>query len=239
MAPDQVAPQWPKLILFGDSHFQHGFSVSGIASLLADQFQRKLDVVVRGFSGYNTRFAKLILDHVFDEFKVQDIAGVLVLFGSNDAAMHTQDPLCQHTPLKEFSQNVKEIVERLIARGIPKDKIMLISPPPVDCARWDAHCEKEHRIWSPRDNIQTARYSQEMEEIAESHNTSFADLHHHLVSHPNWGEYFLDGLHLNDKGSLIFLETVQHNLEGMLVAYPQIYPDWKLVDHQNPAASLL
>lgn len=197
-----------------------------------------MDVIVRGFTGYNTRFAKLILDHVFDEFKMDDIAGVLLLFGSNDAAVHTNDPLCQHTPLKEFSKNVKDIVERLMERGIPNRKIMLISPPPVDCEKWDAHCVKMHKVYSPRDNIQTARYSQEMEEIAESHGTLFADLHHHIVSHPTWGDYFSDGLHLNEKGSLIFFETVQHNLEGLLQDYDIIYPDWKLVDHQNPGLSL-
>jgi lysophospholipase L1-like esterase len=233
--------RWPKLILFGDSHFQHGFSQeAGIASLLADQLQRRVDVVVRGFAGYNTRFAKIILDHVFDEFKnIDDIAGVLLLFGSNDAAVKTDDPLCQHTPLKDFSKNIKEIVERLIERGIPKEKIVLISPPPVVANQWDAHCVAEKKPYSPRDNFQSARYSQEMEEVAESHQTSFADLHHHLINANNWEEFFADGLHLNRQGSLVFLETLQHNLDQILKEHPMIYPDWKVVDHQNPAVSLV
>ena len=46
----------PKLaILLGDSITQQGFMQNGWAGLLSNEYQRRIDVVNRGFSGYNSK----------------------------------------------------------------------------------------------------------------------------------------------------------------------------------------
>jgi hypothetical protein len=55
----------PHFVLFGDSITQHSFANEGWGAALADLYSRKADVFLRGYSGYNTRWALLLLDKVF------------------------------------------------------------------------------------------------------------------------------------------------------------------------------
>jgi hypothetical protein len=55
---------WPRLILFGDSLTQYSFSEGGWGAMLAHKLQRRCDVINRGFSGYNSKWCRMILDKV-------------------------------------------------------------------------------------------------------------------------------------------------------------------------------
>lgn len=80
---NRLRPQW---VLFGDSITQRAFSPGGWAGLLADAYQRKVDVVNRGYSGYNTRWAVQLLPHLFPEGAPPPQLAT-VFFGANDAAL--------------------------------------------------------------------------------------------------------------------------------------------------------
>ncbi len=68
----------PKFILFGDSITQRGFDNGWVASL-ANHYIRKADVFNRGFSGYNTRWAKHLLPTVFKKATNQGCCNCLSL----------------------------------------------------------------------------------------------------------------------------------------------------------------
>ena len=54
---------------------------------LTDHFQRCADVTLRGYSGYNTRWARHLIPHVFPSApNARKPALVTVFFGANDAA---------------------------------------------------------------------------------------------------------------------------------------------------------
>lgn len=55
----------PEIVLFGDSITAQSFRSGGWGSALADAYSRKADVVVRGYGGYNTRWALFLLHHIF------------------------------------------------------------------------------------------------------------------------------------------------------------------------------
>lgn len=78
----------PQFVCFGDSITQRGFS-SGWTSLLADAYQRRADVINRGYSGYNSRWALHLLDHVFPQptASVPPPRLATIFFGANDAAL--------------------------------------------------------------------------------------------------------------------------------------------------------
>ena len=64
-AATSSAASWPRVLLFGDSLTQYAFGTDGgWAAMLAEKLQRKADVVNRGFSGYNSRWCRVILDQV-------------------------------------------------------------------------------------------------------------------------------------------------------------------------------
>ena len=79
--------QRPQIILFGDSITQFSFQTGGWGAALANEYQRHADVVVRGYSGYNTRWALELLPSLFpaDCPAAQTPALVTVFLGANDA----------------------------------------------------------------------------------------------------------------------------------------------------------
>ena len=105
---------FPKVILFGDSISQRAFTSDGCwGSLLADNLQRKCDVLSRGFSGYNSRMCKALLPNIVDSFgPAKHVACVTIFLGANDANWFQQNPQ-QHVPLDEYSKNLQWMVEFL------------------------------------------------------------------------------------------------------------------------------
>ena len=76
----------PQFHLFGDSLTQKSFSVGGWGARLANSYQRKADVLNRGYNGYNSRWALYLLQKAFpDQAPVPSL--VTVFFGANDAAL--------------------------------------------------------------------------------------------------------------------------------------------------------
>ena len=54
-------PQW---LMFGDSITQQSFAPGGLGQALADDFQRRIDIVNRGYGGYNSLWGLEVAPHV-------------------------------------------------------------------------------------------------------------------------------------------------------------------------------
>lgn len=99
----------PDFLLFGDSLTQRSFEEGGWGASLTHHYARKVnwdqqflsglvaacsphllllqaDIVNRGLSGYNSRWAKFILPHVL-ETRSQPPALLTIWFGANDAVL--------------------------------------------------------------------------------------------------------------------------------------------------------
>ena len=105
-----------QVVFFGDSITQLSHGPGGFASMVADHCIRRLDVVVRGLSGYNTRWC--LHPDVFESIftPALDPAIVVVFLGANDAVLKDRCPR-QHVPLEEYAENLSEICARL--RRVP------------------------------------------------------------------------------------------------------------------------
>ena len=77
----------PQFVFFGDSITQKAFAQGGWAGVVADAYQRRVDVINRGYSGYNTRWALSIVDHLFPANTTSKVELATVFFGANDAAL--------------------------------------------------------------------------------------------------------------------------------------------------------
>lgn len=120
----------PRLVLFGDSITEWSFRPGGWGAALADTYSRKADVVVRGYSGYNTRWALFWMQRVFPLDGLPPVAAT-VFFGANDAALLGRSCEQNHVPVVEFKENLRAIVNHL--KDCSKSMvILLITPPPVD-----------------------------------------------------------------------------------------------------------
>ncbi len=60
--------------------------MGGWGARLANSYQRKADIINRGFNGYNSRWALHLLDRVFPE-ENPELLLATVFFGANDAAL--------------------------------------------------------------------------------------------------------------------------------------------------------
>lgn len=138
---DRSAPKLPydQFLLFGDSLTQGSSNQSrgfAFAPALADDYMRKLDVVNRGFSGYNTSQALKILPEIIPSPTITRLRFMMVFFGANDAC-HAYWPSKQHVPLDLYRQNLESILKypEVLAQS---PRLILVTPPPVDEHQFEA-----------------------------------------------------------------------------------------------------
>ncbi|KAI3895071.1 hypothetical protein MKX03_010555 [Papaver bracteatum] len=112
------------VVLFRDSITEHSFKPNGWGSTLANTYNRKLlsyvDVVVRGYDGYNSRCGY-----------TNPPVAVTIFFGANDAALLGRTSERQHVPVEEYKENLRKIVCHFKELSSAMF-VVIITPPPID-----------------------------------------------------------------------------------------------------------
>lgn len=252
-----MAAPYPQLVLFGDSLFQgcsdiqDGFSFQGA---LQNHCMRRIDVVNRGFSGYNTSQSLKIIENVFPAPTPSGpkLEILVVLLGANDAAL-VMPELSQHVPLDEYKANLKTIITHPNITA-HKPKILLVTPPPLDEIKitqadleWGwPHATRQHAI--------SASYSEAARQVAkEVEGTILIDLYSLIMEYaisktPGWDaslpklgtpecgqrgyleKLLPDGLHLSGEAyQVLFKAIVPHVRPEFpnLDTEGYVYPDWR------------
>eukprot|EP00977_Amphora_coffeiformis_P014098 scaffold3851_cov162-Amphora_coffeaeformis.AAC.1 len=121
------------ILLQGDSLTQ--LCWEGWGAHLSNVFQRRADVVNRGFAGYNTTFYLNLPDEtafpglVVNSNEESKCCLVILWFGANDAGL---PGLADHhyVSLDDYQRNLHKLIDR--AQSKTKcSKIMIMTPPPV------------------------------------------------------------------------------------------------------------
>ncbi|XP_053236947.1 isoamyl acetate-hydrolyzing esterase 1 homolog [Podarcis raffonei] len=228
----------PRVILFGDSITEFSFQENGWGASLAHCLARKCDVLNRGLSGYNTRWAKIALPRLISkDSDAKNTVAVTVFFGANDGALKDVNPK-QHVPLDEYADNLKNMIQYLKSVDITEDKVILVTPPPLHEAAWEKECiakgEKLNRL-----NSTTGEYAKACVKVASECGTSIIDLWTLMQkNNQDFGCYLSDGLHLSAEGNNFLANQLWSLLEQRTSALPVMLPYWRDVDHLNPEASL-
>ncbi|XP_062862953.1 isoamyl acetate-hydrolyzing esterase 1 homolog isoform X2 [Trichomycterus rosablanca] len=223
---------------FLSSSTQFAFQPNGWGCELANKLARKCDVVNRGLSGYNTRWAKVVLPRIVSNNGASSIVAVTVFFGANDSSLQDKNPQ-QHIPCEEYSENLKDIVKYLASSGIPKDKVIFITPPPIHEEHWEKECITKG--WPlNRHNSVTGQYAQKCVQAAGECGVDVLDLWSLMQKDgQDFSVYLSDGLHLSEKGNQFVGQHVWKLLESKVAHLPFILPYWADVDCKNPENSLL
>ncbi|KAJ2615329.1 isoamyl acetate-hydrolyzing esterase [Coemansia sp. RSA 1365] len=196
-------PMYDTLLAFGDSITQLGSDphISGFVGNLAGYYSRRMDVLNRGFSGFNTKDALEIVDQVFPKTasprrQTMSINSMirwphhndtfpkaakgprlcLLAFGANDAAL----PFSQwHIPLNEFSDNLRQMVSLLHDPSSvyysPDTRILFITPPPIGDRMWEED-SKLHRRKADRKNAVTKKYADAVITVAKELDLPYVDI---------------------------------------------------------------
>ncbi len=223
-----------KILLFGDSLTQQSFSPGGWGARVADHFQRKADVINRGFSGYNTEWSKIILPELLASMSERaDV--VTVFFGANDAVLPEPNPQ-QHVPLASFKSNLSEIVTTLNSAGINNSSIVFITPPPVAEDLWALECRKENKPMD-RSNETAKQYAEAVLQLGRETGITTVDVYDGLSKEQNLKQFLSDGLHFTPEGNRFLADLVIPVLEAKLVHVQTVFPEWRAVNAECPKES--
>ncbi|KAK1363104.1 GDSL esterase/lipase [Heracleum sosnowskyi] len=231
----------PQIILFGDSITQQSFSLGGWGAALADTFSRKADVLVRGYGGYNTRWALFLLHHIFPLDATTPPFAATIFFGANDAALSGRTSERQHVPLEEYKENLRKIVHH-IKECSNKVLVVLITPPPID---EDGRFKYARSLYGDeamklpeRTNEVTGLYAKQCIELAEELGLPSINLWSKMQETDGWQKKFLnDGLHLTPEGNAVVHQEVARIFTESGLSAPEMpldFPHHSKIDPVTP-----
>ncbi|KAJ3185025.1 hypothetical protein HDU87_002591 [Geranomyces variabilis] len=241
--------QQDQALLFGDSITERAFDPSGQGwgAYLTDAYARKLDVVQRGFSGYNTAHAVHMLPKILKTITPAQSKLRLstIFFGANDAATNVQG-----VPIAQYKENLATLISQ-IRDNDPATRVLLITPPPAHEADWAAHCVEINS--DPARKVERTRaYADACVQVAggdKSGNVAVLDTWNVLL--PPDGAYSVekvkpllsDGLHFGQGANSLLGPAV---LKAIASAWPELKADniemngpyWKDIDLADIPGSL-
>ncbi|KAF2465811.1 SGNH hydrolase [Lindgomyces ingoldianus] len=124
---------YEQFFLFGDSITQDSYNQErghSFSAALQHIYIRRLDVVNRGLSGYNTRQALTVLPSIFPSPEEVRIRFLMIFFGANDASSPKTENN-QHIPLEDYKENLQKIITHPLVLA-HKPRILLVAPPPIN-----------------------------------------------------------------------------------------------------------
>lgn len=233
-------------MLFGDSITEQSFRSGGWGAALADTYSRKADVVVRGYGGYNTRWALFLLHHLFPLGSANPPAVTTIFFGANDAALSGRTSERQHVPIEEYKENLRKIVHHLKECSTTM-LVVLITPPPIDEEGRKEYARSlygEKGMTLPeRTNEMTGVYAKQCVELAKELGLPSINLWAKMQETEGWQKKFLsDGLHLTrDGNAVVHQELVKVFSEAWHSALdmPYDFPHHSVIDGNNPEKAFL
>ncbi|ELW72050.1 Isoamyl acetate-hydrolyzing esterase 1 like protein [Tupaia chinensis] len=199
----------------------------------------KCDVLNRGFSGYNTRWARIILPRLIRKGNSLDSpVAVTIFFGANDSALKGENPK-QHVPLEEYVANLKSMVQYLKSVDVPENRVILITPPPLCEPAWEHECIAQGCKLN-RLNSVVGEYAHACLQVAKDCGTDVLDLWT-LMQQDNqdFSSYLSDGLHLSPKGNDFLFSQLWPLVEKKVASLPLLLPYWRDVEEARPELSLL
>ena len=126
----------------------------------------------------------------------------------NDAA-HPECPSRQHVPVKQFKSNLQEMVNAIVTFGVPKQRIIIIGPPPFSLRMFRAHRKDTSAVKISRSSGILASYCDSCKKVAESADVTYFDTAK-IFRESERGERLLsDGLHLSSLGSQILAKYLE------------------------------
>ncbi|KAF7825540.1 GDSL esterase/lipase CPRD49-like [Senna tora] len=202
-----VGPVRPQFVLFGSSIVQFSFGNQGWGAILAHLYSRRADIILRGYSGWNSRRALEILGQVFPKKSAVQPSLVIVYFGGNDSVLPHPSGLGQHVPLQEYIENMRNIAIHLKSLS-DKTRIIFLSAPCINEAQIAQTIGELGQL--RRKNESCRIYSEACLKLCREINVKGIDLWSALQKRDDWRDvcFTRDGIHLTSEGSKIVAKEI-------------------------------
>ena len=198
----------------------------------SDHFTRRADVYVRGYGGYNTRWALKVMDDILPEKfdrRLRKHHLTIIMFGTNDSAIEEQTSKFQtsaYVPLDEYEKNMEIIINR--AKKCSKHVIVMAPPAMDEQGRLKYQVEMygdKAFARLDRSNEELQKYGMACKRACRKCVVPCEDMFV-AFEHDTKG-YFTDGIHFNARGQERVWERLKYRLtmEGILPEKMQLdYP---------------
>lgn len=200
---------------------------------LTNLYMRRMDIVPKGFSGYNSRWALQILPKVLDIYRNVKIA--YIFFGTNDSCKGER----QHVPIDEYEANTLKLIEIFKQHGI--EKVILVTPALYNEDMWNKLKPSEVADGYTRSNDDLEKYGAVLEKIGSDLNLPVVNLNKAFKKYAadelsgGWEDLLCDGIHFSGHGYYVFYKELVRTIER---AYPELsptevpytLPNWRDVD---------
>ncbi|XP_030518803.1 GDSL esterase/lipase CPRD49-like isoform X2 [Rhodamnia argentea] len=207
-----VGPERPQFVLFGSSIVQFSFSNGGWGASLADLYARKADIILRGYSRWNSRRALEVLEKVFPKDAATQPSLVIVYFGGNDSMRAHPSGLGPQVPLPEYIENMRKIA--IYLKSLSNcTRVIFLSAPPVNEEKIRESFSGQFRDLG-RTNEACRVYSVACLELCREMNIKAVDLWTAIQKRDDWAAAcFTDGVHFSSEGSKIVVEEISRVLK--------------------------
>ncbi|BAT84104.1 hypothetical protein VIGAN_04137900 [Vigna angularis var. angularis] len=202
-----VGPARPLFVLSGSSIVQLSYSQQGWGAILAHLYARKADVILRGYSGWNSRRAVQVLDEIFPKNATEQPSLIIVYFGGNDSLLPHPSGRGQHVPLQEYIENMRKIGTHVKSLS-KKTRIIFLTAPPVNEAHLTGYSVLPGQ--QLRTNEACRIYSEACLELCREMNINAIDLWTLLQNRDDWRDVYFteDGIHLAAEGSHVVVKEI-------------------------------
>lgn len=223
---------YKQIVALGDSLTQLGADIrtAGWVAQIQNTCTGKIDILNRGLSGYTTRYVRIVLPQLKIDWN--EVLFVTILLGSNDSCIPDQAE-SRNVPISEYTINLREIINYVLAQGIAPERIILITPPPVDEVREEEICKTRRHT-----NDLTKIYAETVTALAAEAGTKLIHLYAQMMSIPNWKSFLSDGLHLSRDGNQLLYEEVNKLIAPVVAATSSCFPPYTDIDPQHPELML-
>ncbi|KAG2188644.1 hypothetical protein INT44_001399 [Umbelopsis vinacea] len=234
---------YDQIVLFGDSITKFSFETKhkGWGASLADAYQRRADVLNRGFGGYNSKWAVPILNQMIpqkvDHSQRAKIRLVILFFGANDSA---KAGTFQHVPIDEYADNLSMMIKR-IQQYSTDTRIIVVTTPPVNEDQWHKASEQGGPDLR-RSNQVTKAYAEAAKEVAMESKVPYVDLWSQIMNlvkdseslkdingssdtilpKQDLSEFMSDGLHLGTLGCQVLFAALMDTIK---MNFPELDPE--------------
>lgn len=218
---------YDKFILLGDSITE--FSVYdpdhfSFAQAIQNLYSRRLDVLVRGYSGYNSTHLLYILPEILKaelNGEKSNIKLMTIFIGTNDASqLDDKIGRIQSVDIETYQKNIESLCELALESNI---KPILIGPAlhgqKLTLEGLKADGRSDEVPWSS--NRRNLEYSQVVEKTANKYNVPFVNLWEAFKAWGKWDQEALladvvdskallhDGVHFSSEGYKVLFQEVE------------------------------
>lgn len=210
---EEITTQRAKIVVFGDSLTQQGFMVGGWVQRLADRYCRRADVLNRGYSGYNTRWASPVLQKLLADGMGDGAVLWIIWLGANDAAV--PDTHRQHVPVEEYEARLAMFAQQVKANS--RASLVFVTPLAVDEQKYLAFLRLRNPSLEVPDRLDSGaqKYAEAVRRVATTSGVPVLDVYTamHEQKLPV-GSFLSDGLHLNENGGELVANLVFELIES-------------------------